>query len=223
MDETHDVGSYWLCGVVVQTSRIKETQAALTSVSEKAARVFHFAEPPELHGYDLFSRMRLFKDKPPPACFRIYGNALDAFATCEPIIVLRGVNRKKIRIVDPHRLAWRYAVEAIDEHGGDGPILIVADRHEATEDALRDDIRDYITGNTGGWKPRTLKKLLPDLMFMHSHENPLLQASDLVAYLHRRRFNLETEGDPRQHYWREYLWSKVERFVRVSHVWDPTH
>src|SRR5206468_85344 len=50
------------------------------------------------------------------------------------VIVLRGVNRKKIRIVDPHRLAWRYAVEAIDEHGGDGPILIVADRHEATEE-----------------------------------------------------------------------------------------
>ncbi len=223
MDETHDAGSYWLCGVVVETCRIRETQAALTAVSEKAARVFGFAEPPELHGYDLFSRMGLFKGKPPRACFRIYEDALDAFVTCEPIIVLRGVNRKKIRIMDPHRLAWRYAVEAIDEHGGDGPILIVADRHEATEDALRDDIRDYITGNTGGWKPRTLKKLLPDLVFMDSHTNPLLQASDLVAYLYRRRFNLDTETDSRQHNWREHLWSKVARFVRVSHIWDPPH
>jgi hypothetical protein len=165
--------------------------------------------------------MGLFKEKPPRACFRIYADALDAFVACDPIVVLRGVNRQKVRIVDPHRLAWRYAVEAIDEHGGEGPILIAADRHEATGDALRDDIR--ASGNTGGWKPRTLKKVLPDLVFLDSHTNPLLQASDLVAYLHRRRFNLDTERDPRQHNWRELLWSKVQPFVRVSHIWDPPY
>ena len=159
MDETHDAGSYWLCGVVVETDHVKETQAALQLVSEKAARVLGFSETPELHGYYLFSRMGLFKGKPPRACFRIYADALDAFASCDPIIVLRGVNRQKIRIVD-HIALRGGAVEAIDEHGGDGPILIVADRHEATEDALRDDIRAYINGNTGGWKPRTLKSCL---------------------------------------------------------------
>jgi hypothetical protein len=105
---------------------------------------------------------------------RADADALDVLAGLEPVVVIRGVRRKKIRYLDPDRIAWRYAIESIDERGGEGPILIVADEHAATEQALRGDIQTYISGSTGGWKPRSITNVLPELKFLDSRDNALL-------------------------------------------------
>jgi hypothetical protein len=50
----------------------------------------------------------------------------------------------------------------------------VADKHAATEQALRGDIQTYISGSTGGWKPRSITNVLPELKFLDSRDNALL-------------------------------------------------
>jgi hypothetical protein len=80
----------------------------------------------------------------PRARVSVYAKALDALCVAHPVVILRGVRRPRIRL-NPHRLAWRYAIESIDEAPGDGPILVVADEHAETEHALRGDIRSYMS------------------------------------------------------------------------------
>jgi len=221
MDETHNADAYWICGAVVHVDKIRPAQAALREIAERIADDFGLSDAPELHGYDLFSREGGFERVPPRACIGVYAQALDVLARAEPAIVLRGVNRPKIRHQNPHRVAWRYAIESVDELGGEGPILVVADEHAETEHALRGDIRSYIEWGTGGWKSRTIEKVIPELKFLDSRTNELLQAADLVAYLHLRRQTFEEERDSRSQAAREMLWRKVVPFVRVERIWDP--
>jgi hypothetical protein len=221
MDETHNAEAYWICGVVVDVSKIRTAQAALTEIAEQAAEDWDLSAVPELHGYDLFQREGGFEDVPPRACIGIYANALDVIAAAEPEIVLRGVQRARIKYLNPHRLAWRYAIESVDELKGESPILVVADEHAETEEALRGDIRDYMASGTGGWKSRTIENVMPELRFFDSRTNPLLQGADLVAFLHQRRFNVATESDARSHTARELLWAKVALYVAVERIWEP--
>jgi hypothetical protein len=223
MDETHTAASYWICGMVVHVDHVLSAQAVLQGVAEKAAANYEMPKVPELHGYELFSREGSFKGMPPRVCVGIYADALDALVEAEPVIILRGVDRQKVRMQNPHRLAWRYAIESVDELGGEGPTQVVADEHAETEQALRGDIRSYITDGTGGWKPRTIKNVLPGLKFVNSRENSLLQAADLVAYLHQRRFNVPAESDARSQSAREMLWTKLAPFVRAERIWTPPY
>jgi hypothetical protein len=222
IDETHNEDSYWICGLVVDVGNVIPTQEALMAVATDAAAAYGLENVPELHGYDLFTREGAFERVPPRACISVYADAIDEIVAAEPSVVLRGVRRAKIRLQNPHRLAFRYAIESIDELRGDGPILIVADEHSETEQAIRRDVQSYVTYDTGGWKPRSLEKVLPELKFVDSRSNPLLQAADLIAYLHQRRFNIETEADGRSQAAREMLWAKVTPLVAVTRIWEPT-
>jgi Protein of unknown function (DUF3800) len=224
MDETHNADSYWICGVVVPIDHIVRTKAALTEVAEEAAKAYGLGVLcPELHGYELFQGEGEFSELFPRARVDVYSKALDALAAADPVIILRGVRRPNIRMMNPHRLAWRYAIESVDEFGGAGPILVVADEHAETESALRGDIRSYRSSGTGGWKPRTIVNVLPGLRFLDSRTSTLLQAADLVVFLHQRRFNIERERDARSQKARESLWAKVAPFVAVQRLWEPPY
>jgi Protein of unknown function (DUF3800) len=217
MDESHNPDCYWICGVVVHIDNIRTAQAELARVAQDAASAYGLARCPELHGNQLFQRDGDFSELPPRARVDVYAKALDALASAEPIIVLRGGRRQKIRL-NPHRLAWRYAIESVDEYGGEGPILVVADEHAETEHALRGDIRAYMSYGTGGWRSRTIVNVLPDLKFLDSRTNTLLQAADLVAYLHQRRCNFPCEKDSRAQNAREVLWAKVAPHVKIARI-----
>jgi hypothetical protein len=221
MDETHNAEAYWICGLVVHVDEIEAARDALLEVADRAASNWSLPARPELHGYDLFQNEGDFEGIPPRARVGIYADALDAIVAAKPRVVLRGVRRKKIKYSNPHRLAWRYAIESVDELKGDAPILVVADEHAETEEALRGDIRSYIEHNTGGWKPRAIENVLPELRFLDSKTNPLLQAADLVAYLHQRRFNFPVEANPYSQRAREMLWAKISPCVAVLNIWDP--
>jgi Protein of unknown function (DUF3800) len=221
MDETHNAESYWICGVVIHIDNIRTAQRALTEVAEKAAEDWNLAETPELHGYEIWQRQGDFAQIPPRACVGIYSKALDVLAAASPVIVLRGVDRTRLRYQNPHRLAWRYAIESVDRLGGEGPTLVVADEHAETERALRGDIRSYISFGTGGWDPRTIENVLPELKFFDSKDNALLQGADLVAYLHQRRRNVPVESDERAQRARERLWATIASRIAIERMWTP--
>lgn len=221
MDETHNADSYWICGVVVHVDNIKRAKDAFIAVADEAETAANLWGRPELHGYELWGGEGDFEDVAPGVRITAYADALDALAASDPMIVLRGVRRPQLKYQHPHRLAWRYAIEAVDQLPGDGPILVVADEHKETESALRSDIHAYIASGTGGWKPHAVKRVMPELRFLDSRSHPLLQAADLVAFLHQRRFNIENESNRRVQRVRESLWRKVAPAVRVLHIWEP--
>jgi hypothetical protein len=221
IDETYNSTAFWICCIVLDTDVLEALQADLRLISVEAGHAWNLAGVPELHGYELFHRCGGFRGVPARACVGIYRSALEVLVAASPDIVLRGVVTERIRHQHPHRLAWRWAIESVDELPGAGGILVVADRRIEMEKPLQRDVQDYIRFGTGGWKPRKIERVLPDLRFQDSHENPLLQAADLVAFLHQRRVSRRIEQDSRSHSAREALWELIAPHVRVERVWDP--
>jgi hypothetical protein len=221
-DETSNEDSYWICMVLVSISHIKAAQEGLSRVVSTWAGELGLRPEAELHGSDLWHRSGAFSDVVPGVRRAIYDNALTVLATAQPLIILRGVARRGL-FLHPHRLAWRYAIERVDEEMErvGGTALVVADKHSETEAALRGDIVVYAESTTGGWRPRRITRVLRGLRFLDSTENRLLQAADLVAFLYQRRRQIPTEKHPRAHSAREAHWRRIEEHVVIARLWDP--
>jgi hypothetical protein len=220
IDETYSSRTYWVCGLVIENSEIRCAQAALDAVATEAAVAWRLDAVPELHGHELFHRKGAFAQVPIEGCIDTYRRAIEAISSHNLKILVRGVSHSEIRYQDPHRLAWRYAIESIDELPGFGGTLIVADEHH-TERLLRDDMESYLTVGTGGWKPRRISRVLTSPVFSASAENRLLQAVDLVAFLHQRRFNVPFESNSVAQFERERIWTSVASHVALYRLWEP--
>jgi hypothetical protein len=223
IDETFNADSYWICAVLYHVDHVEAAKAALDGVVAKWAPELGLLPEAELHGSDLWHGSGAFVGVVPGIRRGIYDDALDALLAPGPRIILRGVSVRGLVSVHPHRLAWRYTVETIDElmDQVQGTALIVADEHAQMETALRNDIIDYANGTTGGWRPRTIRNVQRRLRFLGSHEHRLLQASDLVAYLHQRRKAIPCEAKPRAQTAREQHWEKVLPSIHVERLWTP--
>jgi len=198
-------------------------QRGRSAVVEAWAASCGISPTAELHGGDLWHGSGAFVGLIPGIRRAISDDALDALLAAEPLIILRGVARRNLTAVHPHRLAWRYAIENVDEkmERCDGTALVVADEHAEMESALRGDIVEYAQGTTGGWRPRTITRVLRGLRFLSSHEHRLLQAADLVAFLHQRRQTHPTEPHRRAHRAREQHWAKLLPQLVVARLWTP--
>jgi hypothetical protein len=222
VDETFNDAAYWICALLVHVDRIRSAQTALDDVVSRWGVEFEVDTRAELHGGDLWHGSGAFAGVPPRVRRGICDDALDALVAAEPRIILRGVARRQLRYANPHRIAWRYTIETVDEEMTKvaGRALVVADEHE-TEAALRGDIVEYVAGTTGGWKPRPITRVLPGLRFSNSNENRLLQAADLAAFLHQRRTNVPIESNARAQGARESQWRKLANWVVVDRLWTP--
>jgi Protein of unknown function (DUF3800) len=221
IDESFDPKDYWICALLVHVEEVRRTQERLDEVVGAWAHL-GFGDDAELHGADLWHGTGPFHGIAPGVRRALYDDALEAIVAAQPRIVIRGVGRHGLTL-HPHRLAWRYAIESVDEvmERENGTALVVADQHAETEGALRGDIAAYAQGTTGGWKPRTITRVLRNLRFLDSRANRLLQACDLVAFLHQRRHQIEHESNQRAHTAREAQWTKVQPNVVVERLWMP--
>jgi hypothetical protein len=224
MDETFNDDAYWICATLIHVDRIASAKRGLDEVVASWSRSIGIPATAELHGFDLWHGSGSFVGLVPGVRRAIYDDALDALIEAEPLIILRGVAPRGLRVIHPHRLSWRYAIESVDEEMErlGGTALIVADEHVEMEPALRGDIVEYASGTTGGWRARTITRVLRGLRFLSSHEHRLLQAADLVAFLHQRRENVPVEAHRRAHTAREGHWIKVLPRIVVSRLWTPT-
>lgn len=222
VDETFNQDAYWIGCVVVNVADIRVVQTRLDEVVEHWGDEWGFESRSELHGGDLWHGSGPFTELPPGVRRAIYDDALDALVAVQPMIFMRGVARKALSL-HPHRLAWRYAIESVDEgmERLGGTALVVADELAEMERPLSSDIVEYIESTTGGYRARKIERVLPDLRFVPSHENRLLQAADLVAFLHQRRRNVQRERHTRSQSAREAHWATILPWIRVDRLWTP--
>jgi Protein of unknown function (DUF3800) len=222
VDESFYASAYWICVVLVHVDQVRPAQERLGQIVASWAADHGFPANAELHGSDLWHGSGPFHEVVPGIRRGIYDDALDALVMTQPRIVIRGVERHGLTL-HPHRLAWRYAIESVDEEmeRQGGVALVVADEHAETEIALRGDIATYAHATTGGWRPRTITRVLRALKFLDSKENRLLQGCDLVAFLHQRRQQIGQERHPRAQSAREAHWAKIAPSVAVTRLWVP--
>jgi len=230
VDESHSRGAYFLGALLCPESEAISLAESLDAVVEKAMDDYGgFRPDTELHGYDIFQGKRDFArlDSMPRARIGIYAGALQVIADHDVKIVLRGVDIDRLERRyganhdEPHSIVLTHLLERVDvlaERQGE-LALIIADECDGQEQ-YRDDLRVYRTAGTWGYRSRKITRIVDTMHFASSAASRLLQAADLVAFLHHR-IQIGADTDPRAKRANEELWGRVAPKVAHQGIWVP--
>ncbi len=156
----------------------------------------------------------------------VYQAALAALAATRNLkVMLRGVDRKKLvaRYEEPwhpHRAVLEHLLQRLNVYAKTQrqPILVIADE-VGDHDTHRKSLWEYQHIGSGPWGKK-LTNIADTIHFAPSYDSRLVQAADLVCYLHYR-MNYTTITDVRAKKANELLWSTVEPLVTSRHLWVP--
>lgn len=231
LDESYDAHHYWMAALVCPEHTVAPLTAALDHVVEQAARSYRGVSPrAELHGHDLMHAKHDWGAlrHMPRARIGVYQQALRAIGDLDVEIIVRGVriSRLRTRYGDgrhPHAVVLEHLLERIDEcsetrHANEA-VLVIADQVSG-EDGYRQGLRYFQRHATSGYRSRRLTRIVDILHFAPSGASRLVQAADLVVYLHRRLDSGQVV-DPRAVRANAMLWGHVARRVIHSHCWYP--
>ncbi|MFD4525315.1 DUF3800 domain-containing protein [Streptomyces sp. NPDC058470] len=232
VDESYDAERYWMVALLVPEQYLRPLGRALDSVVRKASESYPVEADAELHGHALvqarddWSRMGNKGRNMVRARIGVYGDAMKAIAAHEVQVIVRGLDVPAHKVVGdqsclPHEIVLRHLLEQIDHHAHDDDqlALVIADEIDGADDHRRH-FRDYQQGGTGGTLSSRLPRLVDTIHFAPSKASRLLQAADLIAYLHRRLVSGQ-DTNPQARKTNEKLWSYVAPRVVHQHCWKP--
>ncbi|MFD4763384.1 DUF3800 domain-containing protein [Streptomyces sp. NPDC058439] len=233
VDESYDRDHYWMVALVVAEKHLRPLHRALDAVVAKAADHYPVDRRAELHGHALvqarddWTRMGNKGHNMVRARIGVYADAMKAIGAHDVRVIVRGLDlrasgvRRTDGALPPHEVVLRQLLEQICEHVQvrDELALVIADEIDGADDHRRH-FRDYQLAGTGGSVSNTLPWLVDTIHFAPSKASRLLQAADLIAYLHRRLVSGQ-DGDPRARRANEKLWSYVAPRVAHQHCWLP--
>ncbi|WP_051834605.1 DUF3800 domain-containing protein [Streptomyces sp. NRRL S-15] len=233
VDESYDRDRYWMVALVVAEQHLRPLHRALDSVVVKAAEHYPVDRHAELHGHALvqarddWTRMGNKGHNMVRARIGVYADAMRAIGAHDVRVIIRGLDLQAagVRRTDadppPHQVVLRHLLEQICDHGQvrDELALVIADEIDGADDHRRH-FRDYQNAGAGGALSNTLPCLVDTIHFAPSNASRLLQAADLIAYLHRRLVSGQ-DSDPRARRANEKLWSYVAPRVAHQHCWIP--
>jgi hypothetical protein len=230
VDESYSPAEYWLAALLVPVTAVNAALEELRRITQNAGRDFELTSDLELHGYELFHGSKQFKAVPPRARIDLYAKGIDTVCGIPGSqVVLRGVDRDRFRRrsyiqhYHPHRVAMAFLIESLDEvmcaASADCHAVIIADDHNETRTLLERDLRTFQEYGTWGYRGRRVTRIVDTVHFVRSLDSPLVQAVDLIGFLHLRRRRFPVEKDSRSHRSREAIWAQVEPRVCVRRIW----
>jgi Protein of unknown function (DUF3800) len=223
VDESSTKDWYFMAALLCDGPGIQGITAGLDLTVERATRDYGVAEDAELHGYELFQGEGWWRGVPPRARIGVYNDAFETISEHCDAIILRGIHtegqrRRYAKIEPAHSWVLSNLLEQIHDHVTTCA-LVIAD--EVGDQAIhRADLAFYQNSGTLGYRARKLTRIIDTLHFAPSHASRLLQAVDLVVYLHRR---IETHIEPTERGRRanERLWKRIGSKVVHQRCWYP--
>ncbi|WP_369024053.1 DUF3800 domain-containing protein [Nocardia cyriacigeorgica] len=229
LDESYDKGEYWISAVICPSTAVLGLAADLDRVVAKAAQAWGVDARAELHGNDLVQGKGDWSGmaRQVRARIGIYHDAFGAIAATPGLkLILRGVDRKRLeaRYVSPyhpHRVVLEHILQRLNDYAAtqQQPVLVIADE-VGDHDSHRKSLWEYQHVGTGGYWGTKLTNVADTIHFAPSCDSRLVQAADLVSYLHFRMRRTPIT-DERAKKANELLWSTVEPRVHSKHIWCP--
>lgn len=235
VDESYDNDCYWMVALSVAEKHLRPLHNALDSVVRKAADNYPVDHHAELHGHALvqarddWHRMGNKGSNMVRARIGVYADAMKAIGSHDVQVIVQGLDLRAYRahrnsgedFPPPHQVVLRHLLEQICDHveARDDLALVIADEIDGADDHRRR-FRDYQAVGTGGSISSTLPCIVDTIHFAPSEASRLLQAADLIAYLHRRLVSGQ-DGDSRARRANEKLWSFIAPRVEHQHCWVP--
>ena len=226
IDESYDRGEHWLTGLVVPAEAALRLQNALDAVVRDAARGHGVALNSELHGHALLQATEFWEPMRDDVDARItvYSDALQAIADSDGILILTAgidiarLQRRYTAPHHPHREALDTLAQSLNElaQERDTDFLAIADEVDQSR-TLRADYWDLQRVDTLSRYGGKLDRAVDALHFAPSQHSWLLQAADLVSYLHFRIRRIPVT-DARSVKASADLWDIVAGVVRAGPV-----
>lgn len=230
IDETYNKREWWAVGMLVPISRVNALSQGLDEALDGRSVGARLPAVAEWHGYDLFHQAGAFSDLHPRQCIALYGKALDILAA-EPVrFIFRGVDRQKLNRryktpYHPHRVAVAGLIESADnvlQRTSDHCYaLVIADEHNETRTVIGGDLRRAQAGGDLSWSGANVERIVDSVHYVRSHESPLVQATDLVAFLMLRRRTVPSESDARAEAAVSSLCAKYRCKPIHQYFWEP--
>jgi hypothetical protein len=230
LDESYDRNYYWITALVCPEGTLAPVTRGLDEAYWKGA--YSTDSLVELHGHDLFHGEKDFWRLKGQPRLRIkwYADALRVIASQPTIrIFIRGVDRKRlearygVNAHHPHEVVLPHLLERIDAYADadaiDQPLLVIADELQDAK-RHRDSLWRYQRSGTWGYRSRVLKRVVDTMHFSPSSSSRLLQAADLVSFLHHR-ISSRLDTDPRARKANATLWAHIQPQVQHRDYWIP--
>jgi hypothetical protein len=234
VDESYSKQSYFIGALLCPEAEALPLTRALDSVVRKVAADFPDLSPEaELHGYDLLQGKRDWTPltRQVRARIDVYGSALQAIADHDVRIIIRGLDtaglcaRYRGVAADPHSVVLTHLLERVVEYAErtDELALVIADepgRHDH-QHQYRADLSRYQQQGTWGYRGRVITRIVDTLHFAPSSASRLVQAVDLVIFMHNRIVSTAPGTDERAVRTNESLWRRIEGRIEHNYYWTP--
>lgn len=229
VDESYTTSFFYLGALVITSGeQAKAIEDGLDTLVEEFRRsgAAPVAADVELHGKEIFHGQDGWAGVSVRARIAIFRRAMDVVRESGARYVVRGMDcdRHRARYTTPfppHEVVLAHLLESLDalaQRDGEH-VLVVADEIHS-KDRHRSNFRNYRSWGTPGYKSRTLDSIRDTIHFAPSHYSRLLQASDLITYLYRRR-KTHPEPDARAQAATDSVWAEIQPAVVESSTWTP--
>lgn len=227
VDESYTKDRYYIAGLAIHHDAVRSLETAIADVVRRAHGVYPgLSYSSELHGYPLFQGKEDWQHLQPRQRIGIYNEVFQAIADHDVQVFLRGLDlpsqaRRYARCDPPHDVVLQHLLERVDAYASatDQAALVIADELQE-HDRHRSNLSDFRRYGTPGYLSSELPRIVDTIHFAPSHHSRLLQAADLVAFLHRRR-QTHVETDPRARKANEVLWERIRPKIHHEHCWFP--
>ncbi|GAA4917696.1 DUF3800 domain-containing protein [Stackebrandtia albiflava] len=226
VDESYSSDWYFMAAILCDGPAAIALTASLDAVVDKAVASFGVREDAELHGYELFQGYDCWQGLPPRARISVYNDTFQAIADYSTGVILRGVDaaglrKRYVEPSTPHSIVLQHLLERIDVLATEWCqyALVIADEVDG-QAQHRTNLNLYQRGRTPGYRSRKLTRIVDTLHFAPSHASRLVQAADMVAFLHRR-IQTHTESNDRATNANQRLWGRLAPKIIHNHCWRP--
>ncbi|WP_163541655.1 DUF3800 domain-containing protein [Occultella kanbiaonis] len=229
VDESYTRDFFYLGALVVDSGeQAREIETGLDLLIEefRTSGAAQVSRDVELHGKEIFHGQDGWANVPVRVRIAIYRRAMTLVRQSGARVVIRGMDcaRQRARYArpdPPHEVVLAHLLESLNGMAAKDRdhVLVVADEVHTSE-RHRTNFRNYREWGTPGYTPSTLNRILDTIHFAPSHHSRLLQASDLITYLYRRR-KTNPEPNAKAQAATDSVWSEIAPSVRREWTWRP--
>ena len=233
VDESFSEGHYFMGALVLAPKDVGQLARNLHDLMEEVARenLGQINRNEEFHGSDLWGGKGVWRgiEKGERYRFAVVDRAVEIIINIDLTIFLQGIDIKLLTQryslpESPHKLALTFLIEKVDRHFEKAATygLVICDHvGSPSEDSrYRKDFLDLQLNGTGGNFPRKICRIVDTLHFVKSKESRLVQAIDLIVFIHRRR-TVHRTLQQSERVFLDYLWDKIQARVSYNRTWSP--
>jgi hypothetical protein len=221
LDESFSQGYYFMGGLILPPKLVPPIERIMNHLVQDVIIDHSFPSDfiLELHGSQIWNGKGPWKNIGERYRFAVMIHAIEKICEHDVEIVFQGIDnksheRKYQYPIPPRDLALKYLLEVIDRniekketHG-----VVILDQTSDTRENSRQRklFNEFQSLSTGGRFSRKLEFIVDTLHFVPSAESRLIQAIDLITYIHFRK-NVTRHPEKTEGIVLEHIWNLIEK------------